>query len=77
MDTAAEIEILKTKLRARVPDARGIGCFACAWILGDLEKHGTLTKNYPDTSFDGKPTFPMEGKMEHLVLEGFLGRKSS
>jgi hypothetical protein len=75
MDTAAEIGILKEKLRLRVPNSADVGCFLCKWILEDLEKNGTLTKGYPEICADGKPLFPIEGKVEHLVLEGFLERK--
>jgi hypothetical protein len=76
MDAAEQIGILKEKLRLRVPNADGVGCFLCKWTLGDLEQNGTLTKGYPEISSDGKPIFPIEGKAEHLILEGFLERKS-
>lgn len=75
MDQIAELAALKEKLRARVPDKDGVGCFLCKWILEDLEKNGTLTKGYPETSIDGKPLFPIEGKAEHLALEGFVKRE--
>ena len=74
MDAVAEIETLKEKLRARVPVDEGPGCFLCKWILGDLEKNGTLTNGYPEICSDGKPMFPVEGKKKHLVLEGFLSK---
>ncbi len=69
MDQTEMIEELKAKLRDRVDK-----CFLCKWILGDLEKNGTLTKSYPELCSDGKPLFPVEGKTEHLYLEEFLKR---
>lgn len=77
MERAEQIELLKSKLRARAPNADGPGCFLCGWILGDLEKNGTLTKGYPEICTDGKPQFPIEGKLAHLVVEGFMEKKAS
>jgi hypothetical protein len=74
MDQAVELGLLKDKLRARVPVGEGPGCWLCKLILEDLEKNGTLTKGYPEICTDGKPLFPVEGKTEHLYLEGFLRR---
>lgn len=76
MDAAREMDLLKEKLKLRVPDADGRGCYLCRLILEDLQKHGTLTKGYPEICIDGKPLFPVEGKTEHMILEGFLERKS-
>ena len=45
-------------------------CFLCKWILEDLEKNKELTK-YPVSSMDGSSQFPVEGKVKHLILEGF------
>lgn len=72
MDTSEQLEVLKVKLRGRAPTAEGVGCFLCKWILGDLEKNGTLTNGYPEVCADGKPLFPLEGKLKHLALEGFV-----
>lgn len=77
MDTAAEIAVLKDKLLGRVPRGDGVGCILCLWILEDLVKNGTLTKGHPRVCFDGKPVFPVEGKLAHLVIEGFLEKKQT
>jgi len=50
--------------------ARKEKCFLCKWILEDLEKNQVLTK-YPTSALDGGSQFPVEGKVKHLVLEGF------
>lgn len=71
-----QLEVLKEKLRARCPNAQDVGCHLCRWILEDLEKNGTLTNKHPEPCVDGKPHFPVEGKVKHLILEGFLQRKA-
>lgn len=71
MDREKELSELKVKLQARVPNSAGVGCILCSHILVDLEKNGTLTGKHPEPSFDGKPHFPVEGKAQHLYLEGF------
>lgn len=76
MERAEQIDALKVKLRGRTPNADGVGCCLCKWILQDLEQNGTLTKGYPEICIDGKPLFPVEGKTAHLILEGFLEQKS-
>jgi hypothetical protein len=71
MDREKELNSLKAKLQLRVPNAEGVGCVLCRHILADLEKFGALTNKIPEPSFDGKPHFPVEGKAQHLYLEGF------
>lgn len=71
MDIAQQLSILKDKLLDRVPNADGVGCFLCRLILGDLAKNGSLTQGFPEICSDGKPNFPVEGKVAHLKLEGF------
>lgn len=71
MDRETELNALKARLQARIPNSAGVGCILCRHILVDLEKNGTLTNKYPEPSFDGKPHFPVEGKAKHLYLEGF------
>lgn len=71
MDREKELGALKKQLTARVPNAEGVGCVLCSHILVDLVKYGTLTNKIPEPSFDGKPHFPVEGKAQHLYLEGF------
>lgn len=67
----SQLNVLKDQLLDRVPNAEGVGCFVCKWILGDLAKNGSLTAGYPEICTDGKPLFPAEGKAAHLKLEGF------
>lgn len=50
--------------------ARKEKCFLCKWILEDLEQNKVLTK-YPVSAMDGSSQFPVEGKVKHLILEGF------
>lgn len=71
MDREKELSALKVRLQARVPNAAGVGCILCGHILADLEKNNALTNKIPEPSFDGKPHFPVEGKAQHLYLEGF------
>lgn len=71
VDMAGELGRLKDRLLDRVPNAQGVGCILCAHILTDLAKHGTLTNKFPEPCFDGKPHFPVEGKLKHLWVEGF------
>ena len=56
------------EIRKRVPDAAGIGCFLCKWILEDLTVSPKLT-GYPLDS-NGAAIFPRAGKIDHLKLEG-------
>ena len=42
-------------------------CFMCRWIQEDIRKNGKMT-GYP-LDFTGAGTFPVEGKVNHLVLE--------
>lgn len=65
------LSALRDKLLDRVPNADGVGCFLCRWILGDLAKNGMMTAGYPEICVDGKPQFPLEGKVLHLMLEKF------
>lgn len=71
MDREKELSVLKARLQTRIPNSEGVGCILCSHIAVDLTKNGTLTNKYPEPSFDGKPHFPVEGKMRHLWLEGF------
>lgn len=66
----ARREKIVVDLRRRAPVGDGPGCFLCSLILQDIEKNGKLT-GYPLDS-NGGATFPREGKIEHLRLEGFL-----
>ncbi len=70
-DVASELGRLKDRLLDRVPNAEGVGCELCAWILTDLARHGTLTGKVPDPCYDSKPVFPVEGKLRHIWIEGF------
>jgi hypothetical protein len=71
VDAADEISRLKDRLLGRAPNSQGVGCNLCGWILTDLAKHGALTSKVPEPTFDGKATFPIEGKLRHIYLEGF------
>lgn len=62
------VKELKDRLLDRAPKD-GVGCFACAWILEDLHKNGRLTK-HPQNALDGSSQFPVEGKVDHLKVEG-------
>lgn len=42
-------------------------CFLCRFIVEDLEKNGKLT-GYPK-DWAGGGTFPIEGKLIHVLLE--------
>lgn len=50
--------------------ARSVGCFLCRWILEDVKKNGKLT-GYP-LDYNQQPEFPVQGKINHLELEGFI-----
>lgn len=71
LDVVGEIARLKDRLLDRVPNAQGVGCNLCGWILTDLAKHGTLTGKVPEQTYDAKATFPIEGKLLHIYIEGF------
>lgn len=45
-------------------------CFLCWWIHEDFRMHGKLT-GWPNDSM-GAGTFPIQGKVRHLELEGIL-----
>lgn len=65
-----EVEItseLVAAIRARLPK-----CFLCKWLLEDIESNGKFT-GYP-IDYNGKPEFPVEGKIAHLELEGFIAK---
>lgn len=49
---------------------RSSKCFCCKWIYEDLKANGKLT-GYPK-DFLGSGTWPVEGKLRHLELEGIL-----
>jgi hypothetical protein len=66
---------LKAKLKPRIPNQDGVGCFLCKWIHEDLEKNGKLTDVHPPKNIDGSTLFPADGKKRHLVLEGFWGKQ--
>lgn len=55
------------QLRGRIPDASGVGCFLCLWIVLDFEASGRLT-DWPYDSND-KGLFPYLGKIAHIRLE--------
>ena len=61
MDIKAVLEV--TRKRSDV-------CFLCKFISEDLDKNGKLT-GYP-LSWGGDATFPVDGKMKHLKLEGIV-----
>jgi hypothetical protein len=65
------LSVLKDRLLDRVPNADGVGCFLCKHILGNLAKNQMLTAGFPEVFADGKPLFPLEGKVLHLMIEGF------
>lgn len=65
------MEELMRRLKPRIPDQNGVGCFLCKWIHEDLEKNGKLTDAHPPKNIDGSTLFPADGKKKHLVLEGF------
>jgi hypothetical protein len=50
-------------------------CFLCRLISEDLDKNGKLT-GYP-LDWGGSGTFPVEGKIRHLKLEGLTGQSIS
>ena len=52
--------------------ARAENCFLCKWIASDFHLHGKLT-GWP-MDYNDKPEFPVEGKIGHLELEGFIPR---
>lgn len=60
--TVGSAEFLR-ELTARAPK-----CFLCRWILHDVGTNGKLTGWPPDSM--GHGTFPVEGKVKHLELEG-------
>lgn len=55
------------KLRMRIPDKAGVGCFLCRMIVEDFDQSGKLT----DAPYDlnGKGTFPFSGKRDHIRIE--------
>lgn len=53
--------------RKKIPNAQGVGCFLCKWIVEDFDLHGKLT-DYPK-DFNGNGIFPYKGKVEHIRLE--------
>jgi hypothetical protein len=55
------------RLRVLAPDASGIGCFLCGWIVQDYDKNGTLT-DYPKDTV-GAGVFPYLGKRAHISIE--------
>lgn len=52
--------------------ARAFNCFLCRWIQEDFQQNGKLT-GYPH-DYNDKPEFPIEGKIGHLELEGFIAK---
>ncbi len=58
------------RLRKRVPNADGIGCILCKWILGDLLDNGKLSGTFPDAH--KQSMFPRSGELAHLQLEGII-----
>ena len=58
------------KLRLRVPDSNGVGCFLCRGILEDLVDDGKLTGALCGEY--GHPSLPREGELAHLKLEGII-----
>lgn len=63
-----KIAAVKEKLKGRIVDLNGIGCFVCSWILRDLEKNDRLTSTERD--LNGQIGFPKESKLRHIILEG-------
>jgi hypothetical protein len=63
-------EWIVSELKKKIPDAHGVGCFLCKWIVEDLARGGPLT-GYPFDA-NGAPIFPRGGKIEHIKHEGFL-----
>ncbi len=59
-------ELVKTILD-RLTDRIG-KCFLCKWIVEDLKANQKFT-NYPGSAIDGNISFPLEGKVRHLMLE--------
>jgi hypothetical protein len=57
------VKIILDRVTARIGK-----CFLCKWISEDLQANQKFT-NYPGASFDGNVTFPLEGKIRHLMLE--------
>lgn len=55
------------RLRERIPNEAGAGCFLCKWIVEDFEKTGRLT-DFPFDAND-KGMFPIRGKIDHMRLE--------
>lgn len=51
-------------------EARAPKCFLCKWILEDIRKNGTFT-GYP-LDYVNQPVFPRDGKLKHIMLEGFV-----
>jgi hypothetical protein len=44
-------------------------CFLCKWLVEDLQANQKFT-NYPGAAIDGSVSFPLEGKVLHLMVEG-------
>ena len=47
-------------------------CWLCWWIREDFEKNKKLTGHPYD--YTDKAIFPVEAKINHMELEGFIGR---
>ena len=55
------------RLRRLAPDAAGVGCFLCSWIIQDYDLNGTLT-DWPKDA-NGAGVFPYLGKRAHIAIE--------
>lgn len=47
-------------------------CFMCLWMVEDFELNKKFT-GYP-IDYNGKPIFPIEGKILHLEVENLIPR---
>jgi hypothetical protein len=60
------LSVIRERLKLRVPNDQGVGCFLCRLILEDLED-GKLTGMIID--LQKQPVFPRGGELAHLRLE--------
>lgn len=63
-------EVEFTPALAELVRERSANCFLCKWILSDFHLNGKLT-GYP-LDYNNQPEFPVQGKINHLELEGFI-----
>lgn len=55
---------------------RAPACFLCKYIHEDVERNGRLTETYPEQgpTWMEAPLFPIDAKIDHLILEGFIDK---